>query len=64
MDLMPLQLFLPCLVAGDWPLLATWTKQASSPNFGYIVQLGKFHCLGKTGELREGQAASSTRISM
>lgn len=42
MDLAPLELFLPCIVGGDWPLLATWTKQANSPNFGYIGQLWKF----------------------
>ena len=42
MDLIPLELFLPCLVDGDWPLLATWTKQANSPNFRYIGQLWKF----------------------
>lgn len=38
----PLELFLPCIVDGDWPLLATWTKKANSPNFGYIGQLWKF----------------------
>jgi len=37
-----LELFLPCVVNGDWPLLATWTKKANSPNFGYIGQLWKF----------------------
>jgi exonuclease III len=42
MDLAPLELFLPCLVNSDWPLLATWTKQANSPNFRYIGQLWKF----------------------
>jgi exonuclease III len=26
LDLAPLELFLPCLVDGAWPLLATWTK--------------------------------------
>lgn len=41
MDLAPLELFLPCIVDGDWPLLAAWTKQANSPNFGYIGQLWK-----------------------
>ncbi len=42
LDLAPLELFLPCRVDGDWPLLATWTKQANSPNFRYIGQLWKF----------------------
>lgn len=42
MDLAPLELFLPCIVNGDRPLLATWTKQANSPNFRYIGQLWKF----------------------
>ncbi len=42
MDLAPLELFLPCIVNNDWPLLATWTKQANSPNFRYIGQLWKF----------------------
>lgn len=42
LDLAPLKLFLPCIIDGDWPLLATWTKQANSPNFGYIGQLWKF----------------------
>ncbi|WP_296508955.1 hypothetical protein [Rhodoferax sp.] len=42
LDLSPLELFLPCIVNDRWPLLATWTKQANSPNFGYIGQLWKF----------------------
>lgn len=42
LNLAPLELFLPCIVDNDWPLLATWTKQANSPNFGYIGQLWKF----------------------
>ena len=42
LDLAPLKLFLPCIIDGDWSLLATWTKQANSPNFGYIGQLWKF----------------------
>lgn len=42
LDLAPLELFLPCIVDDDWPLLATWTKQANSPNFMYIGQLWKF----------------------
>lgn len=36
-----LELFLPCLVNDDWPLLTTWTRQADSPTFGYIGQLWK-----------------------
>ena len=40
-DLGPLQLFLPCVVDGKWPLLATWTLQANSSTFGYIGQLWK-----------------------
>lgn len=42
LDTKPLELFLPCLVNDEWPLLATWTRQANSPNFGYIGQLWKF----------------------
>lgn len=42
LDFQPLELFLPCLVDGDWPLLAVWTRQANSPNFRYIGQLWKF----------------------
>lgn len=42
LDLAPLELFLPSIVDGEWPLLATWTKQANSPNFRYIGQLWKF----------------------
>lgn len=41
LNLEPLELFLPCLVNGEIPLLATWTKQANSPNFAYIGQLWK-----------------------
>lgn len=41
LDLGRLELFLPCLVDGEWPLLATWTRQANSPTFGYIGQLWK-----------------------
>lgn len=37
----PLELFLPIKVNGDWPLLATWTRHANSPNFRYIGQLWK-----------------------
>ena len=42
LDFQPLELFLPCLVDGEWPLLAVWTRQANSPNFRYIGQLWKF----------------------
>lgn len=42
LELQSLQLFLPCWVNNDWPLLATWTMQANSPAFGYIGQLWKF----------------------
>lgn len=42
LDLNPLELFLPCIVDGHIPLLATWTKQANSPNFAYIGQIWKF----------------------
>lgn len=41
MELEPLELFLPVRVNGEWPLLATWTRQANSPNFRYIGQLWK-----------------------
>lgn len=41
-DVKPLELFLPCTVGENWPLLAVWTKQANSPNFRYIGQLWKF----------------------
>jgi len=33
-----LESFLPCLIDGEIPLLAVWTKKADSPNFGYIGQ--------------------------
>lgn len=42
LEIHPLQLFLPCRVNNDWPLLATWTMQGNSPAFGYIGQLWKF----------------------
>lgn len=42
LPLEPLELFLPCVINGEIPLLATWTKQANSPNFAYIGQLWKF----------------------
>lgn len=41
LDLGRLELFLPCLVNDEWPLLAAWTRQAESPTFGYIGQLWK-----------------------
>lgn len=34
-----LESFLPCLIDDKTPLLAVWTKQASSKNFSYIGQL-------------------------
>ena len=37
-----LELFLPCIINGDTALLAAWTRQANSPNFGYIGQLWKY----------------------
>lgn len=42
LNLHPLELFLPCIINGNIPLLASWTKQANSPNFAYIGQLWKF----------------------
>jgi hypothetical protein len=48
LDAGPLELFLPCLVDGDWPLLAVWTKKANSPTFEYIGQLWKYLQLHKT----------------
>jgi endonuclease/exonuclease/phosphatase family metal-dependent hydrolase len=41
LNLEPLELFLPCKINNEIPLLATWTKQANSPNFRYIGQLWK-----------------------
>lgn len=41
LGLEPLELFLPVLVNGQWPLLACWTRQANSPTFRYIGQLWK-----------------------
>jgi exonuclease III len=34
--------FLPCLVNDDFQLLAVWTHQNNSPNFGYIGQFWKY----------------------
>ena len=34
--------FLPCTVNGDFKLLAVWTHQNNSPNFGYIGQFWKY----------------------
>lgn len=41
LELESLELFLPVLVNGQWPLLACWTRQANSPTFRYIGQLWK-----------------------
>jgi len=38
----PLELFLPCIIANRFSLLATWTRQANSPTFRYIGQLWKY----------------------
>lgn len=42
LDSGPLELFLPCIVAGNISLLAVWTRQANSPTFRYIGQLWKY----------------------
>ncbi len=34
--------FLPCKINQDFDLLAVWTHQNNSPNFGYIGQLWKY----------------------
>lgn len=41
-DVTPLEYFLPCKVAGEWTLLAVWTREANSPTFKYIGQLYKY----------------------
>jgi len=50
----PLELFLPCIIDHRWPLLATWTRHANSPNFCYIGQLWKYMQLHKEFLRREG----------
>jgi exonuclease III len=62
----PLELFLPCIVDGRIPLLATWTRHANSPNFGYIGQLWKFlqkqsDFLGPSDAMLIGDLNSNTR---
>jgi len=46
LDAGPLQLFLPCIVAGRIGLLAgllaVWTRETNSPTFRYIGQLWKY----------------------
>lgn len=41
-DVLPLEYFLPCKVAGELTLLAVWTREANSPTFKYIGQLYKY----------------------
>ena len=40
--------FLPCKVNQDFDLLAVWTHQNNSPNFGYIGQLWKYLQINKS----------------
>lgn len=43
-----LELFIPCLIDDKYILIAVWTKQANSKNFGYIGQLWKYLQLHKS----------------